>query len=61
MKYTIVVQAIAEDGEAIFVGRTTVRAETEEQARSRAINRLWDDRLTSAGCRAVAAVIGCVP
>lgn len=58
MKYTIVVHAIAESGQAVFVGQTSVSAPTEKEARSRAIEALWDERLTGASCLAKAQVIG---
>ena len=61
MKYTVVVHAIAEDGEAAFVGLTSVSAPTGKEARRRAIDALWDDRLTCASCRARASVIGKTP
>ncbi len=54
------VHAIGEDDEAAFVGITSIWADTQNDARRFAVEELWDERLTSAGCRAVAAVIGCV-
>lgn len=60
MKYSVMVHAIGEDDEAAFVGITSVWADTQNDARRFAVEELWDERLTSAGCRAVAAVIGCV-
>ncbi len=61
MKYTVVVHAIGEDGEAAFVGQTSLFASTANEARQRAIDALWDDRMTCASCQAQANVIGEFP
>jgi len=58
VKYTVVVHALSEGGEAVFVGQISVSAPTAKEARRRAIDALWDDRLTCASCRARASVIG---
>ncbi len=58
MKYTVVVHAIDESGEAVFVGLTSVSAPAAREAKRRAIEALWDDRLTCASGRARASVIG---
>ena len=55
------VHALPECGEAIFVGETSVSAPTAKEAKRRAIDALWDDRLTCASCRARASVIGEFP
>ena len=61
MKYTVVVHALSEGGEPIFVGQASVSAQTAKEAKRRAIDALWDDRLTCASCRARASVIGQSP
>lgn len=61
VKYTVMVHALPECGEAIFVGETSVSAPTAKEAKRRAIETLWDDRLTCASCRARASVIGEAP
>jgi len=61
VKYTVVVHALPECGEAIFVGQTSLSASTAKEAKRRAIEALWDDRLTCASCRACASVIGQAP
>ena len=58
MKYIVAVHAIAESGEAVFVGLTSVSAPSAREAKSLAIEALWEDRLTSSSCRAQASVIG---
>lgn len=58
MKYTVVVHAIAESGEAVFVGLISVSAPSAKEAKHWAIEALWEDRLTSSSCRAQASVIG---
>ena len=61
MKYTVVVHALPEGGEPVFVGQTSVSAPTAKEAKRQAIDALWDDRLTCASCRARASVIGQSP
>lgn len=61
MKYIVVVRALSEGGEAMFVGQISVSAPSAKEARRRAIETLWDDRLTCASCRARASVIGQAP
>ena len=64
MKYIVVVHALPEGvkgadcPEAVFVGQISLLASNPQEARGRAIDALWDDRLTAASCRARARIIG---
>ena len=57
MRFSVAVHAIGETGEEAFVGVISIDAGTAREARDRAIEALWDERLSCASCRARATVI----
>lgn len=57
MRFSVAVHAIGETGEEAFVGVMSIDAPTAREARDRAIEALWDERLSCASCRARATVI----
>lgn len=61
MQFSIAVHAIGETGEETFVGLISVDAGTAREARCRAIEALWDERLSCASCRARATVVSRSP
>lgn len=58
MKFIIAVYAISEvSRERALVGQTSVLADTEDDARQRAVAQLWDERLTCASCAASSKIV----
>lgn len=58
MRFVVAVYAVPEEGaERVFVGQTSVLADTEGEAKNRAVAQLWDDRLTAASCAASSEIL----